>query len=188
MPTLVPPLSFFLLQSIDHREISWRLEIHIEKEEETAKEWDLTIQATPTPSRSAWAQYYIHLFHFMIKCWCKYPNYTWCFDSMHLITGILDHMVIRWSMAKHSVFPRAQEQARNSLSKWLLSSTDSNIQVFQNLEGLKCDLPVRAFQRHPCMRLYGPWVAKVTTHTHPGGQAVHIASWTYYRVYFSFLS
>lgn len=132
----------------------------------------------------------------MIKCWCKHPKFTWCFDSTHLITGILGHMVIRWSVAKYSVFPRAQAQARSSLSKRLLPSTESNIMVFQNLEGLQCDLPVRAFQRHPCVRLYGPYIqedsTQVTTHTHThthasGGRAVHIASWTCYRALFLFL-
>ena len=72
-------------------------------------------------------------------------------------------------MAKYSVFPRAQAQARSSLSKRLLPSTESNIMVFQTLEGLQCDLPVRAFQRHPCVRLYGPCIqedsTEVTTHT-----------------------
>ena len=73
-------------------------------------------------------------------------------------------------MAKYSVFPRVQAQARSSLSKRLLPSTESNIMVFQTLEGLQCDLPVRAFQRHPCVRLYGPCIqedsTEVTTHTH----------------------
>ena len=69
--------------------------------------------------------------------------------------------------------------------------------VFQNLEGLQCDLPVRAFQRRPWVRLYGPCIqedsTEVTTHTHthththPWGWVVHIASWTCYRASFLFL-
>lgn len=129
----------------------------------------------------------------MIKCWCKHPKFTWCFDSTHLITGILGHMVIRWSVAKYSVFPRAQVQARSSLSKWLLPSTESNIMVFQNLEGLHViclwepskGILVWDFMGRISRRTAPKWPH---THTHAsGGWAVHIASWTCYRALFLFL-